>query len=444
MINVNVWLLLVQNFSNYFIISLLTYFVTRKLSWRTIGISVVTSAFFGFITIFVGNAGIILFVIFNIILAMLLQRKIWINIQDTNVLILITILQMISNIISVFIFRVIFALINNDWNLNSNNIKYGGIIVLAIVLNYILSIIFAIIIKKDKSYFENWNLQLSQYNMHNQIFWLVSGLFVSLEILLIVCDIEQVTAVFLFALVIIFTIFIILMGIIISQFTSAYVLKQETANEIKQNQQLEIYLKSIEKQYTDIRRFRHDFKNIVLSMSEMDSDKNDFKEYYDQLVENNSIMDVQDSSIVEAKRILNAPLKGIIVQKYFEANSKDISLKLELDSDIQIKHNSLSIVRIVGIFIDNALEYAEKHDLNSITCAIVDYGDNLEISVANELVEDVNVSRLFKMGYSTKGEDRGVGLSNVKRIVDEDDNLYLDAEVKNNQLIMTLGILEDN
>ena len=47
---------------------------------------------------------------------------------------------------------------------------------------------------------------------------------------------------------------------------------------------------------------------------------------------------------------------------------------------------------------------------------------------------------LFKQGFSTKGENRGLGLSNLKEIIDKYKNVTLDTFIKNELFFQEITI----
>jgi len=53
------------------------------------------------------------------------------------------------------------------------------------------------------------------------------------------------------------------------------------------------------------------------------------------------------------------------------------------------------------------------------------------------------VNKMFELGASTKGSQRGFGLSNVQQLVDKQKNFFLDVDSKSDRVIITLTILEE-
>lgn len=226
----------------------------------------------------------------------------------------------------------------------------------------------------------------------------------------------------------------------------AFSTNQKIANELEQNKQMNEYLKNIQEQYDDLRRFKHDFKNIVLSMSVGSAEKTgrDYEELYQELTQQKEFTTDLDGKIVsEYKKISNEPLRGLIIQKFFKAKSSGIKLNVEIiDNYIQIDNDVLNIVRIIGILLDNAIEETANGSNKNVDLAFVKNDDILEVSVENPLSHEINVKDIFKKGYSTKGAGHGTGLANVSELIDRDSNLYLDTEIVGNELRITLIILK--
>ena len=302
-------------------------------------------------------------------------------------------------------------------------------------------------------YIKNKNLKIKEIkkeiddlSLNSQLFLLVLFIFITFISILFIGDIEGVTSTISGVIAISYISFL---GFAIYQMLNminVYSAHQKLANELEQNRQLNEYLKNIQEQYDDLRRFKHDFKNIILSMS-VDSSENaskDYEELYRELTQQREFTNDLDGKIVsEYKKITNDPLRGLVIQKFFKAKSNGIKLNVEItDNYIQIDDGVLNVVRIVGILLDNAIEETSNGLNKNIDLAFVKNDDVLEISVENPLNHSVNIKNIFKKGYSTKGENHGIGLANVSELVDKDNNLYLDTEIIDDKLRITLIILK--
>ncbi len=111
---------------------------------------------------------------------------------------------------------------------------------------------------------------------------------------------------------------------------------------------------------------------------------------------------------------------------------------------ISIKHNLVDVVRIVGNLLDNAIDATQSTHDKEIVCAFNSLNGTKEISVRNPTHGKIDANKMFELGVSTKGGQRGFGLSNVQQLVDKQTNFFLDVDSKNDRIIITLTILEED
>ncbi len=318
--------------------------------------------------------------------------------------------------------------------------------IVSCLLNLLLVFLSIKLLKNKNVKIREIKKEIDYLSLNDQLFFLVSFIFVTFIIILFVGDIEGITALISGVIAVSYISFL---GFAIYQMFNmikAYSAREKMANELEQNRQLNEYLKNIQEQYDDLRRFKHDFKNIVLSMSVKSSEKTnkDYEELYQELTQQKEFTSDLDGKIVsEYKKISNEPLRGLIIQKFFKAKSNGIKLNIEVtDNYVEFDNDVLNIVRIVGILLDNAIEETSNGSNRDVDLAFIKNDDVMEISIENPLNHTVDVKSIFKKGYSTKGSGHGTGLANVSELIDKDGNLYLDTEVIGDRLRITLIVLK--
>ena len=126
-------------------------------------------------------------------------------------------------------------------------------------------------------------------------------------------------------------------------------------------------------------------------------------------------------------------IKGLILTKTLQAEKERVSVNIEVSDIIdEINMNIIDLARILGIFFDNAIE-ANKHidSQKEIDIAFFkNVSHSLIIIIENTIADDsINIEQIFAEGFSTKGINRGKGLSIVKSILSSYPNVTLNTNV---------------
>ena len=146
-------------------------------------------------------------------------------------------------------------------------------------------------------------------------------------------------------------------------------------------------------------------------------------ERYDDVI--NYISDVKGSRTEIIKILDNLEdrsLAALLLAKYNKANDKNIIMNIDSESKmdkISERISTIELGSVVGNIIDNSIDALEGVNEGVIDISITDF-ENLSIEISNNgpKIDLDNIEDIFKKGISTKGENRGLGLYNVKRIID--------------------------
>ena len=196
------------------------------------------------------------------------------------------------------------------------------------------------------------------------------------------------------------------------------------------------YMNSLELINNDMQKFRHDYANILFTMQGY-MEINDFeglKQYFKK-----HIFSAEQDTLKRNQRLSNLSnlqimgIKGLILTKTLQAEKEGIDVEIEIPGSIdEISMNVIDISRILGIFLDNAIEAnTQVIEHKEINIAIYkSMSDSIIIIIENTLNDDSpKVEQLFTDGFSTKGENRGKGLSTVKNIINQYPNVLLNTNV---------------
>ncbi|ABK61719.1 accessory gene regulator AgrC [Clostridium novyi A str. NCTC 538] len=209
----------------------------------------------------------------------------------------------------------------------------------------------------------------------------------------------------------------------------------------KKYNQLKIYSDSIENLIDDISSFKHDYNNIIFMMNGFlqNNDYVSLKNYFNK----NVFKEKDYYDISKLKKIRNSGIKGLLSAKISQIIKNDIKVNIEIFDIIDnIYMSEFDLCRILGVFLDNALESAKLSSDKFISISFIK-NEGLNITVLNSFANNnIKLNSIFKKGYSSKGSNRGMGLYNVHSILNEKytENTILNTYVKNDMFIQDLYI----
>ncbi len=220
----------------------------------------------------------------------------------------------------------------------------------------------------------------------------------------------------------------------------------EQQQKIKDLNTLKEYTDTLEATYNNLRSFKHDYVNILSTLAVFIDEKR-----YDELDTffHQNIMPLtrdltqNNASLANLSRIKNLELKSIFYSKLLLANSKNIEITVDIPDEIEKPNvDAIDLSRILGIYLDNAIEAALETDhpiLNLHSCAI---DNGIVFIISNSFIDHgISVSQMYKKGISSKGEGRGLGLYNVAAILAKYDNIFTETSMEKGLFTQKLQII---
>lgn len=230
-----------------------------------------------------------------------------------------------------------------------------------------------------------------------------------------------------------FILLMVIMGILIKN------IKKDIEYKSKQVelQNLQEYVGNLENLYTDMRAFRHDYINILSSMIGYIEDKDieGLEKYFNEKIAPlGKGMESNNFKIGLLKNIKIPEIKGILSSKLIRAQELSIDVFIDIVEAIEkIDIDIIDLSRIIGILLDNAIEAAEKSDKPSMKVAFINKKKSVLIAIINSFAEEVPIYKIYQKGFSTKGENRGLGLYNLKQITGKYKNVSIDTIIENGE-----------
>ena len=214
-------------------------------------------------------------------------------------------------------------------------------------------------------------------------------------------------------------------------------LKEKLQEKLNQEQilryrDMERYSRHIEELYKEVRSFRHDYTNLLTSLRLGIEEENmeQIKEIYDSVLKDSS-QKLQDNKY-DLGRLVNIrdrALKSLLAGKFLKAIDKKIIFNVEVPEEIQVEEMSLlDFLTIVSILCDNAIEASIEASQPHVSIAFFKNGEQETFIIENSIKEEsIDISEIFSFGASSKGEERGVGLYTVMKIVESHPNTSLNT-----------------
>lgn len=207
-------------------------------------------------------------------------------------------------------------------------------------------------------------------------------------------------------------------------------------------QTLESDRKRLSTENDRIRTFKHDFNNIIQAMNGyiQTEDIPSLKTYIKKMIKD--VNDTDDSKIGNEFLLNNKAITNLLKSKNVKAKKENIDIKFEIMFELKLlKKYEYELIRILGIFLDNAIE-AERDEENKVIEVLFFKDANCKrIIIENTCTKNVDIDKIYTKEFSTKKGNTGLGLWEVKNFVDNNPNFSLETTLENNCFKHTLYIL---
>ena len=199
------------------------------------------------------------------------------------------------------------------------------------------------------------------------------------------------------------------------------------------------------REYEDImdkyRVDNHENKNQLLTIRNMiRANDQAIDKYIDKLVDNK----IKDNETIfyKTSKIPEGGLRATIYSKLCKMNDVGIDYALDISNNVRtadlIKlgdETSLNICKVIGVFLDNAIEAVENLNNKNIILEMFVMDGYMCIDVSNNYEGMIELDKIANKGYTTKGKGHGYGLSLVDEIIKND--FHLENEKKISRDIFT-------
>ena len=221
----------------------------------------------------------------------------------------------------------------------------------------------------------------------------------------------------------------------------------EKAKEIQQKKeeqrQLQLYTDEIVGLYNEIRGFRHDYAGMLTSL-QTGINSGDMKEveriFHNVLSQANISLRSDDYTFFELNNVQDTALRSVLIQTIFKARECGVEIVFEMKDVIEtLPMKLLDLVRVASGLLNNAVEGAAESPSKTMNVSLVKLDKEIVFVIQNSRQSRyINLEEIYEVGFSTKGENRGLGLNNVKEIIDKYDEVILETDIETNYFIQVV------
>lgn len=216
-------------------------------------------------------------------------------------------------------------------------------------------------------------------------------------------------------------------------------------NKIKQSQrETEMANNKLECIIMGLRRFKHNYDNTIATVNGyiINQDIISLQKFIAEIIDEKSNSDLKN--YINLDMLKDSGLVGLILTKLMYAERLHINFSINIQNEIKEIDMKIShLSEVLGILIDNAIEAASETDDKKVDLLIADFEELVQFEISNSINLVPDRLKMFEKGWSTKGENRGVGLWILQNILLKYKNVVLNTFVQNERVKQELLVSKD-
>ncbi|WP_147369720.1 GHKL domain-containing protein [Bombilactobacillus bombi] len=142
-------------------------------------------------------------------------------------------------------------------------------------------------------------------------------------------------------------------------------------------------------------------------------------------------------------------VKGLLALKLSKFNQYQNNFRIEIINPIQNLPNAMPIYeynRCLGILLDNAMEALDFGQIDSsdkktyLSIVFYQKEQQLVMVIKNRYFQKINLSEIYKYGFTNKKGHQGLGLANINEILQQYPHSSIDTEITPDFFIQKLTL----
>lgn len=229
---------------------------------------------------------------------------------------------------------------------------------------------------------------------------------------------------------------------------SSYMEKIRIEAKQKALEDLQNYTHNLEAMYNGLRSFKHDYVNILLSLYGYieNGNQRELKKFFeDKILPTKNLIDQGDYQLNQLSHICVLEIKSLLSAKMIYAHESGIDVAIDIPDDVNsFPMDTVDLARILGIFLDNAMEAALESEQPQMGLNIIQNEGSVSIIISNRYRDSgESLHQLKQKGFSTKSSHQGIGLTNAQNILRSYENVLLETTMQNGCFVQHMELADE-
>ena len=219
---------------------------------------------------------------------------------------------------------------------------------------------------------------------------------------------------------------------------------QRQAMEDKYNESME-YVLRYEKIINEQGKKNHEYNNQLMVIKGYINNPERLSEYLDEVIGEHKTG--QNYTVKQLGFLPDGGVKGLLYHKLSKMEDNNIKYYLYVDQNLKDKDiesfdlkTYRDLTKLLGVFLDNAIDAALKSKEKEIEVELKDKDDCLLLTISNTYDKNTDINKVGKSGFTTKGVGHGFGLSIVKDIAKTNSEIETFSSKESDKFIQTAMI----